>query len=241
MNNRQFRKCFDARLLIACATAIAVGSAAGGADPSQLEPADPARFASEIDAFESYDRKNSWPPDAVLFVGSSSIRLWQTAESFPNLPVINRGFGGSHTSDVNHFVERIVLKYRPRTIVFYCGDNDIFAGIPPERVFADFQEFVSLVHRTLPTTRIVYLSIKPSPSRWRLWPQMQRVNTLVSQLTARDHQLTFVDIATPMLGKDGKPRRELFLDDGLHLNATGYRLWSEILSSHLELAQSSRP
>jgi lysophospholipase L1-like esterase len=233
MNNQSFRRKFDTLWWVYCAFTIAVCTPSSGAAASGAPSPDPARFASEIEAFESYDRKNSWPADAILFVGSSSIRLWQTAESFPKLPVINRGFGGSHTRDVNHFADRIVLKYRPRVIVFYCGDNDIFSGIPPEQVFADFQEFVSMVRSTMPATRIIYLSIKPSPSRWKLWPQMQKANKFVSELAQREHHLTYVDIATPMLGDDGKPRGELFLDDGLHLNATGYRLWSNILASHL--------
>jgi lysophospholipase L1-like esterase len=175
----------------------------------------------------------------VLFVGSSSIRKWQTAESFPDLPVINRGFGGSHVSEVNHFAERIVFKYSPRVIVFYAGDNDIADGKSPERVFHDFQTFAELVHGRLPETRLIYLPIKPSLARWSKWPQMQAANALAESFT-RDHAwIAYVDTATPMLGKldaggAAGPRAELFVEDGLHMNAEGYQRWSEKLRPVLQ-------
>jgi lysophospholipase L1-like esterase len=210
---------------------IAGGLAARAAEPA-ADP-NPARFAAEIQAFAAWDSKNASPRGAILFVGSSSIRMWRSAESFPDLPVINRGFGGSHISDVNHYVDRVVLKYRPRVVVFYAGDNDIADGKTPQQVLADFERFVATVHQQLPDTRIIYLPIKPSLLRWEKWPQMQEANALVQRLAENDEQLTYVDTATPMLGDDGRPRKELFLDDGLHMNATGYRLWSEILSDQL--------
>ncbi len=155
--------------------------------------------------------------------------MWPTAESFSEEPVINRGFGGSHISDVNYFAKRIVLKYSPRLIVFYAGDNDIESGKSPQQVFDDFQAFAKLVRIRLPKTRIIYLPIKPSIARWPKWPQMQAVNSSVAQLSQSGERISYVDTATPMLDNDGKPRRELFLDDGLHLNAKGYALWTETL------------
>lgn len=214
------------------ATAVVRGSD----DVSHVADPDPARFEQEIAAFEHWDRQNKFPRDAILFVGSSSIRMWPTAESFPNTPVINRGFGGSHTSDVNHFAERIVLKYSPRLIVLYAGDNDIESGKSAQQVFGDFHAFAELIHDRLPNTRIIYLPIKPSIARWPKWPQMQDVNSRVLQVSQMDERIIYVDTAAPMLGEDGKPRRELFLDDGLHLNDTGYALWTEILQPVLEQA-----
>jgi lysophospholipase L1-like esterase len=208
------------------------------ANEPHLDNPDPARFDAEIRAFEAWDRQNSYPRDAVLFVGSSSIRMWPTAESFPNLPVINRGFGGSHISDANHFAERIVLKYSPRLIVFYAGDNDIEAGKPPQQVVDDFQAFLNLVHHRLPTTRIIYLPIKPSVARWAKWPQMREVNSRVQAQSQSDERIIYVDTATPMLGDDSQPRPDLFLDDGLHLNSNGYTLWTETLQSALDRATS---
>jgi lysophospholipase L1-like esterase len=195
---------------------------------------DPARFEAEIAAFESWDKKNAVPRDAVLFVGSSTIRLWPTAESFPHLPVVNRGFGGSHISDVNHFAQRIVLKYEPRVIVFYAGDNDIADGKSPQRVAGDFQAFVRRVQQRLPDTQIIYLSIKPSLARWKLWPTMQQANARVKKLCRGDHRLRYVDTAAAMLGPDARPRADLLLDDGLHLNAAGYREWTALLSPRLK-------
>jgi lysophospholipase L1-like esterase len=204
------------------------------------KPTGPARFESEIEAFEKWDRQNAVPRDAILFVGSSSIRLWQTAKSFPNLPVINRGFGGSTIADANHFADRIVFKYKPRTIVFYAGDNDIAGGKSPDKVFSDFQSFAKMVDERLPDTQLIYLSIKPSPSRWKLWPQSQTVNARIKELAARSKRLTYIDVGTPLLGADGQPRKELFRDDLLHMNPGGYAIWNKILLPQLSAPASSR-
>ena len=217
--------------LFGCVTFVCVFATCATA--SEIPDPDAARFEQDILAFESWDRQNSFPPDAVLFVGSSSIRMWQSAERFPDVPVINRGFGGSHTSDVNHFAERVVVRYKPRLIVFYAGDNDIEAGKTPQHVFDDFQAFANLVHKQLPQTRIVYLPIKPSLARWSKWPRMQEVNAQVENLSKAENRIVYVDTATPMLGEDGRPRSELFLDDGLHLNDKGYELWTKVLSPFL--------
>lgn len=223
-------------VLLAPALLAACGLATQAAPPdvSAKSDPDPARFTADIAAFEAWDRQNSAPQDAVLFVGSSSIRMWQTAECFPDLAVINRGFGGSHASDVNHFAERIVLKYAPRTIVFYAGDNDLADGKSPERVAGDFEQFVEIVHAKLPNTRIVYLPVKPSLARWKNWRKMQATNALVKQFIDVNKRLVYVDTATPMLGPNGEPRPEIFLEDGLHMNAQGYQIWSDLLRGELK-------
>ena len=135
---------------------------------------DPNRFAGEISAFEQWDNKNSFPADAVLFVGSSTIRMWQTRASFPDLPVINRGFGGSHISDINFYFKRVVSPYKPKVIVFYAGDNDIASGKSAQQVLDDFRRFVEMVRNQLPRTPIIFISIKPSESRWNFWPVLSR-------------------------------------------------------------------
>ncbi|MGD9634253.1 MAG: SGNH/GDSL hydrolase family protein [Pirellulales bacterium] len=224
-------------LVAACGLAEVTAQTAAPVAPSartapKTNP-DPARFDREIAAFEAWDRQNSAPEDAVLFVGSSSIRMWQTAEAFPEFSVINRGFGGSHASDVVHFTPRIVLKYKPRLIVYYAGDNDIADGKTPEQVADDFRKFVELVQEKLPSTEIIYLPIKPSLARWKLWPKMQEANTLVKQFIESNAGLQFVDTATPMLGSDGQPRPDIFLSDGLHMNERGYQIWNEILAERL--------
>jgi lysophospholipase L1-like esterase len=213
---------------------ISLWSVAGPAPVQAQDDPDPARFDSEIEAFEQWDRKNAVPERPLLFVGSSSIRMWPTAERFPGLPVVNRGFGGSHISDVNHFAERIVFKYKPRAIVFYAGDNDIADAKTPERVMEDFEAFVGRVRKAGPGTPIVWLPIKPSLSRWNLWPEMQRANAMVEEYARSHDDVVYADLATPMMGEDRQPRPSLFLDDGLHLNETGYDVWTQALRPVLD-------
>ena len=194
---------------------------------------DPRRFENQIGAFEAADRQQMPPAGGVLFVGSSSIRRWDVARSFPGLPAINRGFGGSHLSDVVFYANRIVLPYRPRVIVVYAGDNDLWNGKSPERVVADFRRFVEIVHAQLPETRLVFLGIKPSPKRWEKIDRIRRANALVRQVTATNARLEFVDVDTPMLDETGRPRGELFVADQLHLSPAGYALWTRLLEPQL--------
>ena len=173
-------------------------------------------------------------PDGVLFIGSSSIRMWKTLEQdFAGLPVINRGFGGSQIADSNHFAGRIVHPYKPRQIVLYAGDNDVAGGKSPETVLADFQQFLKTVRAKLPKVRVSFIAIKPSLSRWKLSGKMAMANSLVRDACGKDKRLDYIDIWLPMLGDNGKPRPDLFLGDGLHLNAKGYALWTSIVKPHL--------
>ena len=189
----------------------------------------PDRWEETIRAFEDWDSKNSFPSDAVLFVGSSSIRLWPTRECFKEFAVINRGFGGSQISEVNYYVRRIVLPYAPKVIVFYAGDNDIAAGKSAERVLADYTAFTKLVHASLPGTRIIFVSIKPSRSRWPLWPVTSEANRMIRDFSGKDRRLFYFDAASPLLNADGLPNVELFLPDKLHLNGKGYEVWTKLL------------
>lgn len=197
-------------------------------------PADPTRWEADIRAFEAEDRKSPPSPDGVLFVGSSSIRLWKLEEAFPEAHALNRGFGGSEVADSLHFADRIILPYRPRLIVFYAGDNDIANGQSAEQVFQGFQKLAEKVHTALPKTKLIFLSIKPSRSRWKLIDTQRDANRLVETF-AEDHEyVEYLDLATPLLGEDGLPRAELYQDDELHLNAAGYAVWNEILGPHLK-------
>lgn len=197
---------------------------------------DPERFHEEIGMFRQLDNKNYFPTDAVLFVGSSSIRFWQTAKYFPEFPVINRGFGGSHISDINYFIELLVLKHKPRVIVFYAGDNDVTAGKDVNQVYGDYLEFVQTVKINLPESQIVYIPIKPSLARWSLWDVMNKTNNKIREYSENDDLLYYVDLATPMLNDEGTPDSSLFVSDGLHLNENGYELWTSILLPVLEKA-----
>jgi len=208
----------------------------GGAD----DKAEFARWEKDIAAFEKSDREAPPPKNGIVFVGSSSIRRWDLAKSFRGVAALNRGFGGSHLADAVHFAPRIVLKHEPRLVVLYAGDNDIAAGKMPERVAADFRAFVAAVHDKLPKTRIVYLAIKSSLLRWKLIDKIRQANALIEAECKKNDRLLYLDVATPMLGDDGKPRPELFVADGLHLSAKGYELWAKLLKPHLEAPSAAK-
>jgi lysophospholipase L1-like esterase len=215
----------------------AMGLVSALADCPGLSPVQPptpvhdsSKWEQAIAEFEAADRASPPRSDGVLFIGSSSIRMWNLDESFPGLGAINRGFGGSQLADSVHFASRILLPHQPKTVVLYAGDNDIAEKKPVAEVVADYQAFVKVVHTRLPKTKIVFVPIKPSLKRWNLWPQMKKANDLIAGIAADDPTLLYADIISPMLGKDGRPRAELFLEDGLHLNKKGYAVWTKVLA-----------
>ena len=187
--------------------------------------ADPARFEKETAAYEAADKKAAPPQGAVLFYGASGIRMWKTLkEDFPDQKVINRGFGGSQISDCIVFADRVVLPYKPKLIVFQAGGNDINAGKSPETAFADYKTFVEKVHTALPETRIAFFGQGPSPSRWAQAEKQQKLNAMVKAYSEKEKNLVFIEGWDAFLGKDGKPREELFIADKLHHNAEGYKI-----------------
>jgi len=191
---------------------------------------DAKRWEKTIAAFETQDKKSPPPKDALLFTGSSSIALWRDlAQAFPEFPVINRGFGGSTTPEVNYFVDRIVLPYKPRIVVLYSGSNDLASKRTPEQVLTDFQIFVNKVQTALPDTKVFYISIHTPPGRTKLRESNQRANKLVAEECSRNPKLTFVDVHDLMLAKDGQPNPDLYRDS-LHPSAKGYELWKNRLT-----------
>src|SRR5581483_4465691 len=184
----------------------------------------PSKWGPAIDAFEKQDQAHPPPAHPILFVGSSTIRIWKTSQDFPNLPVLNRGFGGSETSDVVQFFDRVVARYQPTTIVFYSGDNDLAAGKSAQRVIADTRQFIDLVRTSLPHTKLIVIAIKPSIARWKLIDKIHEVNGQVQHMLQSDPNAAFVDIGTKLLGRDGKPDPAFFRKDGLHLNDKGYQI-----------------
>ena len=209
--------------------------AARGAADEPAAPAKPKPFEKEILAFETADAANPPKPGGVLFVGSSSIRMWTTlADDFPGVPVINRGFGGSRIAHSTAYADRIVIPYKPRTVVFYAGDNDIAGGLSPERVLADYKAFVDKVHAALPDTRVLFISIKPSNARWKLVDKIREANKLVKAYSESSDKLGFIDIFPQMLGEDGKPRAELLREDGLHMTRAGYEIWRDAVKPLLK-------
>ncbi|MBN2131408.1 MAG: hypothetical protein JW741_18045 [Sedimentisphaerales bacterium] len=202
---------------------------------------DPTRFEGEIEAFESTDLASLPPADPILFVGSSSIRMWtDVAAAFPDYPVMNRGFGGSHMSDLLYYFDRVVAAYDPALILVYEGDNDLTGGKSVDQVYVDYVAFVERVRKQLPHADVAFISVKPSPSRAQYLDVMQQLNAHLEILAADDPSLWYVDVFTPMLDDTGQPLASLFLSDMLHMNAAGYALWEVAVGSLLEEWSSSQ-
>ncbi len=196
---------------------------------------DPARLESEILAFESADRATPPPADPIVFVGSSSFRMWSNlTAAFPDYPVMNRGFGGSHMSDVLYYFDRIVTVYEPALVLVYEGDNDLSGGKSVDQVYADYMTFLSLVAERLPGTEVAFVATKPSPSRAQYLQVTRDLNSRLEALAEKAHHLWYIDVFTPMLDADGQPRPELFLSDMLHMNADGYVLWQSVVERVLD-------
>jgi lysophospholipase L1-like esterase len=190
----------------------------------------PEQWQAEIATLVAGDAANPPPQHAVLFVGSSSIRLWTTlAEDFPGVPVINRGFGGSLIADSTHYADRIVVPYHPNLIIMYAGDNDVAEGHSAGQVIDDFKAFVTRVRRDLPHAAIAYLSIKPSVARAAMWPQMRAANEGIAHWARTKKDVVFVDATAKMLDGQGAPRPELLREDGLHMRPAGYAIWIDAL------------
>lgn len=192
------------------------------------------RWEKAIQKFETEDTKQMPEFGQTLFVGSSSIRFWNTDRSFPRTTIINRGFGGSQISDVNYFFDRVVAKYQPSVIVFYAGDNDIANGKTAKSVFSDFMVFWKQVQQKIPGCTVIYIPIKPSLSRWKMWPEMEAANQEISRFAKRQYNLRVAKIVKPMLGSNGQPKPDLFVQDGLHLSRQGYQVWTQVLEKLLK-------
>ena len=186
------------------------------------------KYAKEMAAFEEQDKKDP-ALGGVVFVGSSSIRLWDLKKSFPDVPALNRGFGGSEIPDSVAHVDLLVIRHKPRIVIFYAGDNDIANGRTPQQVFNDYKAFVAKVHASLPQARIAFIAIKPSIQRWALVDKVRAANALVRDFAGTDDRLGFIDVDGPMLGWDEKPRKDLFVADGLHMTPKGYEVWTALV------------
>lgn len=190
------------------------------------------KWAKEMAAFEEQDKKDP-AIGGIVFVGSSSIRLWDLEKSFPEMPVLNRGFGGSEIPDSVAHADLLVIRHKPRTVIFYAGDNDIANGRSPQQVFEDYKAFVTKVRAALPDTRIAFIGIKPSIQRWAMIDKIRAANALVRTFAERDDKLGYIDVDGPMLGWDEKPRKELFIADGLHMTPKGYEIWTNLVRPFL--------
>ncbi len=195
---------------------------------------DPTRWEQEVQAFEAADAKAMPEPGGILFYGSSSVRMWNTLEaSYPEYNIVRRGLGGSHMADAVYYADRMALRYEPRLVLVYEGDNDLADGLTPAEVLAEFHELVTVIQDSLPRTRIAFLAIKPSIARIQLMDEVRTTNNLIRAYTEADPRLSFVDTAQFMLGMDGNPRPDLFREDGLHLNEKGYAIWKQVVDPFL--------
>ena len=216
------------------AIALAVLAVFANAAPAFAQEHGPDRWERAMLAFEEADRRSPPAKGSIVFLGSSSFRRWDLDRYFPGRGLINRGFGGSQMVDALRYLDRIVLPLEPRAVFLYEGDNDTGSGKSPETVAGQFQDLAAKIHADLPEARIVFVSIKPSLRRWHLIEVARKANDLIRKACAESDLLEYVDAATPLLGADGLPRPDLFVEDGLHLNDAGYRIWATVLEPYLD-------
>jgi len=206
------------------------------------EKSSPNKFEGEIKAFEETDKKSPPPEHAILFVGASGIKLWKTLEKdFPDHQVINRGFGGSQISDAIHFADRIVIPYKPKTILLQSGGNDINSGKSPEQVAEDFRIFVEKVRSKLPEVRILFMSLQPSPARWTQAEKQKQTNALIRKQIEAGKNMAYIEAYDAFLNADGKPREELFVADKLHHNEAGYKIRTQLVLPFLKGEEAKKP
>ena len=221
-----------ARVLVLLLLTVGVAALA----VAQPRTIDPGRFEEAIQAFEAEDRAMMPPAGAIVVTGSSSIRRWHSTleRDLAPLTVIPRGFGGSTMQDVEHFLNRIVLPYKPRAVVIYEGDNDTGAyGVPPAEIAGRLESIVSRIHAALPTARVYVMSVKPSLARVAVWDKAQETNALYQRVAAENDRVAYIDVATPFLRADGKVMDDIFIADGLHLNQKGTAVWASTIKAAL--------
>jgi lysophospholipase L1-like esterase len=193
-------------------------------------------FIEDIQEFRKQDFAHPPPTGAILFVGSSSFTKWKdVSDYFPGYTIINRGFGGSTLPDLIRYTDDIIVPYHPKQVVIYCGDNDLASSdaITPDSVFERFKVLFDLIRSKLPGENIVYISIKPSPSRARLKVKMDQANLLIKTFLSINQNTAFVDVYHKMLRPDGLPMSSIFLEDSLHMNASGYAIWQKAITPYL--------
>jgi lysophospholipase L1-like esterase len=194
-------------------------------------------FINEINYFKKLDSLNAPPAHPILFIGSSSFTRWKDVqEYFPSHIILNRGFGGSSLPHLIRYAEDVIFKYHPKQIVIYCGENDLTGGnqVTGQTVFERFRELYSLIRSRLPKVPIVYVSMKPSPSREKYLPAMEEGNRLIRKFCKKKKRTEFADVFHSMLTPEGKIRPDIFASDNLHMNEKGYTIWQPIIEPYLK-------
>jgi lysophospholipase L1-like esterase len=185
-------------------------------------------FEKEVKVLSDRINQAGWEPNSYVFTGSSSIRLWGNIQrEFPEIPIINTGFGGSQASDLLFHLDELVIRFNPKKVFIYEGDNDLDSGKEVAQIMNDLDLIVSQIHQKLPETRIILISAKPSPSRWRLKASYTILNDLMRQYATTHEQVNFMNVWNVMLDKSGKPISEIFTEDSLHMNEKGYAIWNK--------------
>lgn len=201
--------------------------------PAASTSAEPSasRWQQRVTRYLEKDKANPPPVGGIVFTGSSSIDMWSSlATDFPGLPVVGRGIGGTMLAEVPDFAPHIVYPLKPRIVVVYAGENDLQLGRSAADVVNAFKQVRAQIRARTSAAPVVFIALKPSPSRRALTPTMREANQQIAALCATDPRCTFVDVFTPMLDAQGEPRAELFLKDNLHMNAEGYRLWTNLVA-----------
>lgn len=203
---------------------------------AQAPPAKPttpeAKWGTKIEAIEAKLKANPPKEGGTFFAGSSTIVLWNLNKSFLEKNYTNVGFGGSKIAECTHFAPRILLPYKPGTIVFHAGGNDLAAGESAEKVAEDFKTFVDTVRKASPSCRVLFISIKPTIKREGMIEKENKLNALIKEICQNGEKLTFVDVCSELVGSDGKPKREMLKDDLLHPSDQGY----EVLTAKVQAA-----
>jgi lysophospholipase L1-like esterase len=194
-------------------------------------------FQHEIDVFIKNDSIQMPAANSILFVGSSSFNYWKDIRNyFPGYPIINRGFGGSSLTDVIYFNQETIIKYKPKQIYIYCGENDFAASdtITPQIVFERFKTLYKIIRTHLGSKiPVLYVSIKPSIARWGLEDKFVKVNGLIRNYINSQKNTQFLDVHAAMLDKNGEVFKDIFIADNLHMNAKGYAIWQKIIAPTL--------
>lgn len=194
-------------------------------------------FKKEIDTFMKSDSLGMPAIGGILFVGSSSFTKWRDIkEYFPGYPIINRGFGGSSLPDVINYAEQVIIKYKPKQIYIYCGENDIAGSdaVTSDTVLNRFKKLYSIIRKNLKKkTEVIFVSIKPSVSRWKLEQKFNEANALIQKFIESERHIIFLNVHTAMLEPDGLVKKDIFIQDQLHMNAAGYKIWQKIIAPTL--------
>jgi lysophospholipase L1-like esterase len=195
-----------------------------------------APFYKEIQNFKKQDSIKFPPKNAVLFIGSSTFTKWTDAQTyFQKHVIINRGFGGSSLPHLIQYVGDIVYPYQPKQVVIYCGENDFGDANVTAQIVADrVKKLIELIRVRYPKVEIAYISIKPSPSREKLWPKMISANKLIVEMISKMKRTTFINTFNAMFNADGTIMKDIFLSDNLHMNAKGYVIWQAIMEPYLK-------